>query len=128
MIEHGYYTERTKPAFCIVNEYRPGQGISAHVENFRFGEPVCAVTLAGSDMMRFHELEKEDDGSVRTGKAGSAPRTGMKKDVWLERRGMMVMRGEARRRWQHEIVRGRRKGKEQGWRRVSLTFRTDVKE
>jgi len=128
MISAGFYTERNKPAFCIVNEYLPGHGISAHVENFRFGEPVCAVTLAGSDVMRFHELEKADDGSVRTGKAGKAPRTGVKRDVWLERRGMMVMTGESRRRWQHEITRGRVKGKEGGWRRVSLTFRTDVKD
>lgn len=127
MIAAGFYTEQSKPAFCIVNEYLPGHGISAHVENFRFGEPVCAVTLAGSDVMRFHELEKADDGSVRTGKAGKAPRTGVKRDVVLERRGMMVMTGESRRRWQHEITRGRVKGKEEGWRRVSLTFRTDVK-
>jgi len=127
MIAHGFYNERTKPAFCIVNEYLPGHGISAHVENFRFGEPVCAITLAGADTMRFHELERADDGSVRTGKAGKAPRTGVKRDVWLERRGVMVMMGESRRRWQHEITRGRMKGKDEGWRRVSLTFRTEVK-
>lgn len=128
-IERGLYTEANKPAYCIINEYLPGQGISAHVENFRFGEPVVALTLAGGDHMRFHELEGADDGSVRSGKAGQAKRTGRKCDVWLGRRGLMVMKGDARSKWQHEIVRGRKGqgGGVTGWRRVSLTFRTDVK-
>ena len=88
-----------------------------------------ALTLAGGDYMRFHELREADDGSVRSGKAALAVRTGVRKDVWLERRGLCVMRGEARRSWQHEIVRGRERVKREreGWRRVSLTFRTDVK-
>lgn len=83
------------------------------------------LTLSAGDYMRFHELVNEDDGSVRSGKAGKAERTGSKVDVWLERRGLVVMRGEARRRWQHEIVRGRKGGKVKGWRRVSLTFRVE---
>lgn len=77
--------------------------------------------------MRFYELAGEHDGSVRSGKAREAERTGRKVDVVLERRGLVVMTGEARRKWQHEIVRGRVKGKGVGWRRVSLTFRTEVK-
>jgi len=80
--------------------------------------------------MRFHELQVADDGSVRSGKAAQAVRTGVRRDVWLERRGLCVMRGAARAMWQHEIVRGREKVKRErlGWRRISLTFRTDVKE
>lgn len=83
------------------------------------------MTLGAGDHMRFHELVAEDDGSVRSGKAGKAERTGRKVDVWLDRRGLVVMRGEARRKWQHEIVRGRKSGKGDGWRRVSLTFRVE---
>jgi len=128
MLSQGLYTPDTIPEYCIVNEYTPGLGISAHVENFRFGEPVCALTLAGTDDMRFHELAGENDGSVRSGKAAKAERTGKRCDVKLERRSLMVMRGEARRSWQHEIVRGRKSGKTLGWRRVSLTFRTEVKK
>jgi len=127
MVAQGLYAPSARPEFCIVNEYTPGLGISAHVENFRFGEPVCALTLAGADEMRFHELAAEHDGSVRTGRAAQAERTGRKRDVRLERRGLMGMRGHARRKWQHEIVRGRKKGKTEGWRRVSLTFRVEVK-
>jgi len=125
MVSHGLYASDARPGYCIVNDYAAGQGISAHVENFRFGEPVVGLSLAGGDYMRFHELVGEDDGSVRSGKAGKAERTGRKVDVWLERGGLVVMRSEARRRWQHEIVRGRKGGKSLGWRRVSLTFRVE---
>lgn len=78
--------------------------------------------------MRFHELERRDDGSVRSGKAQVAPRTGRKIDVWMSGRSLLVMRGDARSLWQHEIVRGRKRRKESGgegeWKRTSLTFRT----
>lgn len=126
MIEQGLYTAANKPEYCIVNEYLPGQGISAHVENFRFGEPVCSLTLAGDDQMRFHELRNAHDGSVRSGKASTAPRTGKHIDIRLRRRSLAVLSSDARRTWQHEIVRGRKTGKPMGWRRVSLTFRTDL--
>lgn len=129
MIAAGLYSPYTKPSYCIVNEYLPGQGISAHVENFRFGEPVCSLTLAGSDIMRFHELEEAHDGSVRSGRVKEGKRTGRRADVRLKRRSLCVLRGKARKQWQHEIVRGRKAqgDGEKGWRRVSLTFRTDVK-
>ncbi|KAK6434322.1 hypothetical protein LTR95_009498, partial [Oleoguttula sp. CCFEE 5521] len=128
MVEAGLYKEDARPEFCIVNGYSPGQGISAHVENFRFGEPVVGLTLGEADTMRFHELVQEGDGSVRSGLAGKAARTGRKVDVVLARRGLVVMRGEARRKGQHEIVRGRVKGRGEGWRRVSLTFRVEIKK
>ncbi|KAK4941960.1 hypothetical protein LTR28_008783 [Elasticomyces elasticus] len=128
MIESGLYHADEKPAFCIVNEYLPGQGISAHVENFRFGEPVCSLTLHSGDSMRFHELSAAHDGSVRSGKATAAPRTGRKEDVRLDRRSLVALRGPARSCWQHEIVRGRKKGKGEEWRRVSLTFRVEKKK
>lgn len=127
MVEHGLYTDTDRPAYCIVNEYLPGQGISAHVENFRFGEPVCSLTLAGGDNMRFHELASAHDGSVRSGKASQAPRTGRREDVWLDRRSLVVLRGDARSKWQHEVVK-RKTGKSPGWRRVSLTFRVEKRK
>jgi len=125
MISCGLCSATERPEFCIVNEYLPGQGISAHVENFRFDEPVCSLTLAAGDHMRFHELGEEHDGSVRSGRAGTAPRTGLRQDVWLERRSLVILRGEARSKWQHEIVRGRKSGRADNWRRVSLTFRVE---
>lgn len=126
MVSHGLYSAEGRPEYCIVNEYRAGHGISAHVENFRFGEPVCGLTMAGADEMRFYELEGDDDGSVRSGKAGQAKRTGRKVDIGLKRRELMIMNGPARRSWQHEIVRGKTKAKGKHWRRVSLTFRAEL--
>ena len=133
MVARGLYDrlDRKRPEYCIVNEYVGNNGISAHVENFRFDEPVCALTLGNGDWMRFHELAEEHDGSVRSGGAREAPRTGKREDVWLPGRGLVLMGGQSRWRWQHEIVRGRkgRKGKKgrsgSGWKRVSLTFRVE---
>lgn len=125
MIGHGLYSDVNAPQYCIVNEYKDRQGISAHVENFRFKSPVCGLTLGQGDWMRFHELVHADDGSVRSGKASQAKRTGHVVDAWMPRRSLMVMEGEARERWQHEIVRSKRDRKGVNWRRVSLTFRTD---
>lgn len=127
MLEQKLYAVKSKPEYCIVNEYRDNNGISAHVENFRFGSPVCGLTLSQGDFMRFHELVKADDGSVRSGKAGMAVRTGRKIDVWMPRRSLLLMQGEARVKWQHEIVRSKRGRTGPEWRRVSLTFRTDKK-
>ena len=125
MIQRGLYTTDSRPEYCIVNEYKDSQGISAHVENFRFKSPVCGLTLCKGDYMRFHELIKPDDGSVRSGKASQAARTGRPIDVWMSPRSLLVMSGEARKKWQHEIVRGRKGRDGRNWRRVSLTFRTD---
>ena len=72
--------------------------------------------------MRFHELVTPDGGSVRSGKAQKAQRTGRWVDVWLPKRSLLVMNDEARWKWQHEIVRSG-KGRGKGWERVSLTFR-----
>lgn len=125
MIGRRLHTKASIPKYCIVNEYRGSQGISAHVENFRFKSPVCALTLCAGDWMRFHELVEPDDGSVRSGKAAQALRTGRTKDIWMPRRSLLVMKGDARTKWQHEILRSRKDRKTEDWKRVSLTFRTD---
>ena len=131
MREKGLYTPNQTPEFCIVNEYRGDQGISAHVENFRFDEPVIALSLGDGDFMRFHELTKPDGGSVRSGKAQKAEKTGRREDFWLPGRSLLIMKGDSRWRWQHEICRGKKKwraGRHQSeWKRTSLTFRVEKK-
>lgn len=125
--DQGIYDPLAPPEYCIVNEYKSTHGISAHVENFTFAEPVCSLTLHDGDHMRFHELKTAHDGSVRSGKSRLAKRTGRRVDVWLPSRSLAVLRGDARYKWQHEIVRSRtgrvasRPGEE--WKRTSLTFR-----
>ena len=122
MVDAGIFQADKRPQYCIVNEYTGNLGISAHTENFQFGEPVVGLSLLSACPIRFHELEKPFDGSVRSGKAARAEKTGKKADVQLPGRSILVMRGEIRWKWQHEIVRST-KGRGVGWKRVSLTFR-----
>ncbi|MCJ1390995.1 hypothetical protein MMC18_003856 [Xylographa bjoerkii] len=122
MTDKGLYPKGLWPQYCIVNHYTGNLGISAHTENFSFAQPVVGLSLLSSCAMRFHELVAPDGGSVRSGKAQKARRTGRHVDVILPGRSLVVMNDDARWKWQHEIVRSR-KGRSAGWERVSLTFR-----
>ena len=122
MVDADVFPNNQRPQYCIVNEYTDNLGISAHTENFQFGEPVVGLSLLSACPIRFHELTKPFDGSVRSGKAGKAEKTGRQMDVDMLGRSLLVMRGESRWKWQHEIVRST-KGRGLGWQRVSLTFR-----
>jgi alkylated DNA repair dioxygenase AlkB len=91
----------------IVNEYLPGQGISAHTDSPVFGACIASVSMGSGVVMRFS----------RNGHACC--------EVWLPRRSVVVLTGDARRLWKHSIApvksdkcHGARS------RRVSLTFRT----
>ena len=121
-VDGGIFDERERPQYCIVNEYVSSQGISAHTENFQFSEPVVGLSLVSACPIRFHELVKPFDGSVRSGRAGKAEKTGRRIDVQMPARSLLVMREQSRWQWQHEILRSQ-KGRGEGWKRVSLTFR-----
>jgi alkylated DNA repair dioxygenase AlkB len=125
-VTRGIFPQNQRPQYCIVNEYTGAQGISAHVENFSFAEPVVGLSLLCPVSMRFHEMVAPDGGSVRSGKAAQAAKTGRKADVVLPGRSLCVMRGESRWKWQHEICRvkkGRVGMDGAEWKRFSLTFR-----
>ena len=122
MVDVHVFPNNQRPQYCIINEYTGNLGISAHTENFQFGEPVVGLSLLSACPIRFHELTEPFDGSVRSGKAGKAGKTGKKVDVGMPGRSLLVMRGESRWKWQHEIVRSAI-GRGVGWKRVSLTFR-----
>lgn len=125
-VQAGIYKEINdkRPEYVIVNEYLNKQGISAHTENFSFYSPVLGLSLGSTDVIRFRELESAFAGSVRSGKAGSAPRTGKIVDVTVAGRSLCVMSGLSRWNWQHEITPRVRKP---GFKRVSLTFRVKKK-
>lgn len=126
-VEAGVYAEidHKRPEYVIVNEYVNSCGISAHTENFSFHSPVVGLSLGSNDVMKFRELQGAFDGSVRSGKAGKAPRTGNVVDVTLPGRSLCVMSGLSRWNWQHEIT-PRKRGP--GFKRVSLTFRVKKDE
>ena len=99
------------PDQLILNEYLPGQGISAHVDCVPcFGDTILSITLGSPCVMDFTSLKGKRH----------VP-------VLLQAGSLVVMKGEARYQWKHaiaprlrdlydgmEIVRGRR---------ISLTFR-----
>lgn len=98
----------------IVNEYLPGQGISAHIDCVPcFADTIASLSLGSSCIMEF-----------------SNPKTGEKKSIVLEERSLIVLSGPARYEWQHAIP--SRKSdiindiKTERTRRVSLTFRNVI--
>jgi alkylated DNA repair dioxygenase AlkB len=96
----------------IVNEYMAGQGITPHVDCVPcFEDTIASLSLGSPCVMRFTR--------VKTREAV---------EMLLEPRSMLVLSGEARYQWRHEIPARKR----DRWadhvisrgRRVSVTFRT----
>jgi len=96
------------PEQIIVNEYLPGQGISKHIDSPMFDEPVVSLSLLSSCVMNFI-------------------RDKQKLPLLLERRSLLIMTGESRWSWYHEIPSRKYDDVENikvpRKRRVSLTFR-----
>lgn len=91
----------------IVNEYVPGQGISAHTDAPVFGACIVSLSLGSGCVMRFS----------RTGHATV--------DVFLPPRSAVFLTGDARKLWKHAIAAVKSdKGHGARSRRISLTFRT----
>ncbi len=102
------------PDQVIVNEYLPGQGISAHIDCVPcFADTIASLSLGSRCVMDF-----------------SNPKTCEKKSAVLEERSLIVLSGPARYDWQHAIP--ARKSdiidgiKTERARRVSLTFRNVI--
>ncbi|MGP3690326.1 alpha-ketoglutarate-dependent dioxygenase AlkB [Streptomyces sp. IBSNAI002] len=98
----------------IVNEYQPGQGISAHVDCLPcFGPAIAAISLGSSCLMDF-----------------ANPEDGTKLAVPLAPGSLLVMTGPARYTWRHAIAARKSDpgtgttGRVARGRRVSVTFRT----
>lgn len=102
------------PDQVIVNEYLPGQGISAHIDCVPcFADTIASLSLGSACVMEF-----------------SNPQTGEKQSIVLEARSLIVLSGPARYEWQHAIP--ARKSdlingiKTERTRRISLTFRNVI--
>lgn len=96
----------------IVNEYLPGQGIAAHVDQpSMFQDTVVMVSLGSGTTMEFTPV-----------------RGGPSRSLRLERRSAACITGEARYKWTHAIPPRKSdpspSGRIKRERRVSLTFRT----
>jgi alkylated DNA repair dioxygenase AlkB len=99
------------PDQVIVNEYQPGQGISAHIDcQPCFGETIASLSLLSACVMRF-----------------ASQRSSRHMDLLLRPDSLLVMAGEARHGWTHaiparktDLVEGQTSRRT---RRISLTFR-----
>lgn len=96
------------PDMLIVNEYVPGQGISAHVDCVQcFSGTICSLSLGSQCVMSFSERGQ-----------------GRIESLLLPPGSLLVLSGDARYRWTHAIPARKSDGKTQRTRRISLTFRT----
>lgn len=101
-----------KPDQAIVNEYLPGQGISAHIDcQPCFGDTIVSLSLGSSVAMQF-------------------AKDGRKEELYLAPRSLIILSGESRHKWTHAIP--ARKSdtvnsiKIPRERRVSVTFRSTI--
>jgi alkylated DNA repair dioxygenase AlkB len=98
------------PDQLIVNEYEPGQGITAHVDcEPCFKDRIVTISLGSVYEMDFICID--------TGEVRSTP---------LELGSAVVMTGDSRYRWMHRIKARTRDGDRRRGRRVSLTFRNVI--
>lgn len=74
------------PDQLVANDYPPGCGIFAHIDQAVFGDVVASVSLGSTCVMRF-----------------SHGATGRTEELLLEPRSVLVLSNDARWAWQHEI-------------------------
>jgi alkylated DNA repair dioxygenase AlkB len=102
------------PDQAIINEYDPGQGISAHVDCVPcFGDVIASLSLGSGAVMQFRHPKSDD-----------------RQELYLQERSLIVLSGAARYEWTHAIP-ARKSDVVQSFkverkRRVSLTFRTMI--
>lgn len=110
----GEHLCQTAPDQVIVNEYMPGQGISAHVDCVPcFDDVIASLSLGSPAIMQFSKGNE-------------------KQEIYLEPRSLIILSGSARYEWQHAIP-ARKTDIVNGFkiernRRLSLTFRTVILE
>ena len=102
-----------RPEQCIVNEYRPGQGIGMHADHISFGGVVVSLSLGDTWTMQFRPRASRP--YVRHGLASDEVAV-------LPRRSALVLRCAARSRWMHGIDPAANAHRSET--RISATFRT----
>lgn len=102
---------RVLPDQLIVNEYLPGQGISAHIDCIPcFGDTIISISLGSTCLMEFMHVRSNE-----------------RVLVLLRPGSMVAMQGQSRTMWKHSIP-ARKSDRFDGkifprGRRLSLTFR-----
>lgn len=115
LYDEGHFPE--VPDQAIVNEYTPGKGIAKHVDcEPCFGDVIASISLLSTVEMKFRHLETNDI-YTRLLKPGS----------------LVVLSGDARYKWTHEIPARKSDKNKYGnttlrSRRISITFRKVIIE
>ena len=92
----------------LVNEYEPGQGISAHIDHIKnFDDIIVSISLGSPCEMIFTEQKKKDN---------------IFKQV-LKRKSVVILSGDARYKFTHEIPARKSDSSGKRSKRISLTFR-----
>lgn len=107
---------------CIVNEYDRDQKIGKHIDGKRgerpniFGPKIVSISVGADTNFIFINTDTKE-----------------KVEIYVPRRSMIVMSGDSRYKWTHEIPRrlsvkidGKWEKKKKDYRRISLTFRKTV--
>lgn len=107
-------SDEIQPDQVIVNEYLKDQGIGAHIDRTDFGPIVVAFSLGADTNMIFRNSETKE-----------------KTELFVPRRSILIMSGDARYKFTHEIPKRKtittmdgRVTKDDDYRRVSITYRT----
>eukprot|EP00667_Euglena_gracilis_P015900 EG_transcript_16573 len=121
-----------RPNQLIVNEYTPGQGINPHIDRDLFEDGIVIVSLL-SDIQMVFDSDLSHVGRVNVIETDPQqrlqvqPLTDTMVPVWMERRSLVVLKGESRYKWSHEIPARAHDSKNgrmvRRKRRVSVTFR-----
>ncbi|XP_019053584.1 PREDICTED: alkylated DNA repair protein alkB homolog 8 isoform X2 [Nelumbo nucifera] len=86
----------------IVNVYQPGEGICGHVDLMRFEDGIAIVSLESACVMHFTRVKNETSNIGYDGKEDTLM---VKIPVYLTPGSLVIMQGEARYLWKHEINR-----------------------
>jgi len=114
LISLGVFPESETPTQLIINEYEPGQGITAHIDDTKiFGHRVISLSLGSGCIMQFSK-------------------SNMEVDVYLKPCSLVILEGESRYKWTHSIpkrksdINPETSKKIVRTTRVSLTYRVAV--
>ncbi|KAF8967450.1 hypothetical protein BDZ97DRAFT_1916734 [Flammula alnicola] len=89
----------TRARQAIINLYRPGEGITPHVDLLgRYGDGIVGVSFSSGSVMRFEKVE-EVTVCARSGDEDTKKRW----DVYLPERSVIVLTEDARYGWTHGI-------------------------
>jgi len=84
---------------CIINNYNSGQGISAHIDNLKYGKVIGCFSVGCDAKMKFSQNDKT-------------------KDIIVNNNSVYIMSDDARYKWKHSMI-----GSKKNERRISITFR-----